>query len=156
MRRTLWLPCALLATLPAFGNEELDRLFDKDVLIVEASQHACYRFDIYLALTDAQRSRGLMFVRELPQTTGMLFLYPGDYAASMWMKNTFISLDIVFARADGTVTNVIRDTEPQSLRTLAATEPVTFVLELNAGVTARLHIDEDSRLIWEPAHGGRD
>jgi uncharacterized membrane protein (UPF0127 family) len=151
-----WLPSFVLVLLiatPAFGNEELDRRFGRDVLIIEASEHACYRFDIYVALNDVQRSRGLMFVRDLPQTTGMLFIYPGDRVASMWMKNTFIPLDIVFARPDGTVTNVIRNTEPQSLKSLASTEPVAFVLELNAGVTERLVIDERSRLVWEPAHG---
>lgn len=150
MTRRLALICALLISSPVFGNEELDGVFGKDVLIVEASQHACYRFDIYVAETDAQRSRGLMFVRDLPDTTGMLFIYPGDYVVSMWMKNTFIPLDMVFARTDGTVTNVIRDTEPQSLKSLASVAPVAFVLELNAGVTARLGIDENSRLIREP------
>ena len=147
------LPCIvalLLAAWPAFGNEELDQRFRKDVLIIEASRHACYRFDVYIAETDAQRSRGLMFVRSMPETTGMLFFYPGDRVASMWMKNTFIPLDIVFARTDGTVTNVISDTEPQSLRSLASSEPVAFVLELNAGVAARLQIDARSRLVWEP------
>ncbi len=152
MTRLLGLLGALLVTLPASGNEELDALFDRDVLIIEASQHACYRIDIYVALTNAQRSRGLMFVRELPETAGMLFVYPGDYVVSMWMKNTYIPLDMVFARTDGTVTNVIRDTEPQSLTSLASTEPVAFVLELNAGTAERLIIDENSRLFWEPAH----
>ena len=138
------------AAVPASANPELDEFFGKDVLIIEASEHACYRFDIYIAATDAQRSRGLMFVRDMPESTGMLFLYSGDHVASMWMKNTFISLDIVFARLDGTVINVIRNTEPQSLKSLSALEPTGFVLELNAGVTERLVIDDRSRLIWEP------
>jgi uncharacterized membrane protein (UPF0127 family) len=156
MTRLLLLTCALLAQMAALGDEDLDRLFDRDTLIIEASEHACYRFDIYVAISDAQRSRGLMFVREMPQTTGMLFVYPGERRASMWMKNTYLPLDMVFARADGTVINVIRDTEPQSLKSLASTEPAVFVLELNAGVTARLHIDEHSRLFWTPAHAGID
>ena len=153
MKWILFFTLALLAAMPVFGNEDLDRIFAKDVLIIEASEHACYRFDIYVAINDAQRSRGLMFVRDLPQTTGMLFIYPGDRVASMWMKNTFIPLDIVFARPDGTVTNVVRNTEPQSLKSLRSNEPVAFVLELNAGVTERLKIDERSRLVWEPAQG---
>ena len=56
---------AVLAT-SALANEELDSRFEKDVLLVEASRWACHRFDIYVAITEAQRSRGLMFVRELP------------------------------------------------------------------------------------------
>jgi uncharacterized membrane protein (UPF0127 family) len=84
--------------------------------------------------------------------TGMLFVYPDARIISMWMKNTYISLDMVFARADGSVATVVHDTEPLSLRTVASSEPVSFVLELNAGTAARLWIDVDSRLFWEQAH----
>ena len=128
---------------------ELDARFGKDVLIVVASKHACYRFDIYLALTSAQRARGLMHVREMPATTGMLFVYEYDDILSMWMKNTYISLDILFIRADGTVASIARETEPLSLRSIASDEPVRFVLELNAGTTERLQIDTDSYIEWE-------
>lgn len=154
MRR--WFLCAamtLLATTPAASDEDLDAAFDKDVLIIEASAFACYRFDIYLAMNNAQRARGLMYVRDLPQTTGMLFVYGVEAFHSMWMKNTFLPLDMVFARSDGTVSSVVQDTEPQSLRSVASIEPVSFVLELNAGTAERLFIDENSRLFWEPGHG---
>jgi len=141
-----------LTSVAAFAaNEELDAFFTKDVLIIQASAHACYRLDIYLAIDNAQRARGLMHVRDLPPKTGMLFVYePGSYI-SMWMKNTYISLDMVFARHDGTVSSIARNTEPLSLRSIASVEPVKFVLELNAGTSERLSIDENSRLIWEPA-----
>ncbi len=138
---------------PAAANEDLDAAFDTDVLIIEASRFACHRFDIYLALDNTQRARGLMHVRSMPQTTGMLFVYESARIRSMWMKNTYIPLDIVFAHADGTVASVASDTEPLSLRSISSGEPVTFVLELNAGTAARLSIDGDSRLFWEPAHG---
>jgi len=151
-----WLACAaiaLLAAKPAAGQEELNAVFAKDVLVVEASALGCYRFDVYLATSREQQLRGLMFVRNMPSTTGMLFVYGTEEFHSMWMKNTYISLDIVFARRDGTVSSVAADTEPLSLRSVASVEPVTFVLELNAGTAAKLFIDEDSRLIWEPVHG---
>ncbi len=154
-RRAVFACLALLAT-PALANEELDASFEKDVLLIEASQWACYRFDIYVAQTESQRNRGLMFVRELPATTGMLFVYAGDRVASMWMKNTFIPLDMLFIRFDGTVSSVIANTEPQSLKSQSAIEPVTFVLELNAGTAARLAIDKNSRIFWEPVHGRDD
>ena len=149
----LSLALALAVTAPSVADEELDAAFEKDVLIIEASAHACYRFDVYLAINNTQRSRGLMFVRELPPMTGMLFVYAGSEIHSMWMKNTFISLDMVFARHDGTVSSVVRHTEPQSLRSIASIEPVMYVLELNAGTTERLFIDENSRLAWDPAGG---
>lgn len=133
------------------ADDDLDAAFDKDVLIIVASAHACYRFDVYLAVSREQTRRGLMFVHDLPLMTGMLFVYRDDDYHSMWMKNTFIPLDMVFARRDGTVSSVIRNTEPQSLRSNSAIEPVRYVLELNAGVTERFSIDNNSRLLWEPA-----
>jgi uncharacterized membrane protein (UPF0127 family) len=56
---------------------------------------------------------------------------------------------MVFARRDGTVSSVVRNTVPQSLESISSVEPVSFVLELNAGTTERLAIDAGSRLIWE-------
>jgi len=149
----LLLAACLAGTDGALADDELDGAFERDVLVIVASERACYRFDIYLALTNQQRGRGLMFVRELPATTGMLFVYENASRLSMWMKNTYISLDMVFARADGSVAWVARDTEPLSLRSIASPEPVNFVLELNAGTADRLAIDENSRLLWEPVRG---
>jgi uncharacterized membrane protein (UPF0127 family) len=151
---TKWVSAAVILVLATgvLADQGLDSRFEKDVLIIEASEHACHRFDIYVAVSAEQRSRGLMFVREMSPSTGMLFVYTNE-PVSMWMKNTYISLDMVFIRADGTVSSVIRNTEPQSLKSLRSIEPVAFVLELNAGVTERLGIDENSRIFWEPAHG---
>ncbi len=149
MRRTFALLLLFIATAVS-GQESLDDAFDRDVLIIDASRHACYRFDIYLALSGAQQRRGLMFVRELPLTSGMLFVYEGEATHAMWMKNTFIPLDIAFIRSDGSIANIAKNTEPQSLRSIRSDGPVTYVLELNAGVTDRLFIDTDSRVLWGP------
>ena len=135
--------------LTAAAQDELDDAFDRDVLVI-AARHACFRFDIYLAITREQQRRGLMFVRDLPMTTGMLFVYSGEAYHSMWMKNTFIPLDILFAKTDGTVSSIEKNTTPQSLKSISSTEPVTYVLELNSGVTDALLIEPGSRLIWEP------
>lgn len=142
-----WLLALLWVPVVAVADAELDRLFGRDILIVAASRPACYRFDIYLAVTPPQRVRGLMFVRELPATTGMLFIYEEDAYLSMWMRNTYISLDMLFVRGDGTVASLVQRTEPLSLRSVVADEPVRYVLELNAGVAARLGIDQQSRLL---------
>jgi uncharacterized membrane protein (UPF0127 family) len=140
---------ALLWSSVATAQDDLDAAFAKDVLVIRASNHACYRLDIYIAATDTQRSRGLMHVRSLPESTGMLFLYDYDARLSMWMKNTFIPLDILFVRADGTVSSIAYDTEPQSLKSISALEPVRYVLELNAGVAEKLSIDQYSRRAWD-------
>lgn len=138
----------LLLSGQSSEDDDLDAAFDKDVLVIAASEHACYVFDIYLALSPEQRSRGLMFVRHLPETTGMLFVYRQPQVLSIWMKNTYISLDILFIRADGTIANIVKDAETLSLKSMRSIEPLNFVLELNAGVTERLKIDTDSRVYF--------
>lgn len=148
IRPVLLLLCLL--ALPAQSQEPLGESFQSDVLVIIAS-HACFRFDIYLAVSPQQQRRGLMFVRELPERTGMLFIYDDERYRSMWMKNTYLSLDMVFARRDGSITNIVEDTVPLSEKSVTSSEPATFILELNAGTTRRLSIDKDSRLVWEPA-----
>ena len=128
----------------------LDAIFERDKLVIVTNDGTRLDFDIYLAMDFEQQRRGLMFVRDLPERTGMLFVYEEEAIHSMWMKNTYIPLDIVFARGDGSVSSVVQDTEPQSLRSLRSIEPVSYVLELNAGVTRRYNIGNKSRLIWSP------
>jgi uncharacterized membrane protein (UPF0127 family) len=148
-RRLIFASALLFAIAANAAADSLEEAFPKDVLIIEASAHACHRFDVYLATSNPQRARGLMHVRHLPPNTGMLFIYEQADYLSMWMKNTYIALDMIFARPDGSISSVVRNTEPMSLRSIAATEPVSFVLELNAGTTERLFIDEKSRLVLE-------
>lgn len=128
----------------------LDDVFERDDLVIVSNDGTRHNFSVYLATSFEQQRRGLMFVRDLPPETGMLFVYDHESLHSMWMKNTYIPLDIVFARRDGTVSSVIHDTEPLSLNSLSAVEPVAYVLELNAGVTRRNKIGAGSRLIWSP------
>ena len=152
MKRILILLALLQAGIAA-ADDDLDEAFDKGVMIIHASEHACYRFDIYIAENDTQRARGLMHVRSLPESKGMIFIYEADRFMSMWMKNTFLPLDILFVRADGTMSSVAYDTEPQSLRSISSLEPVRFVLEINAGVAEKLSIDQYSQIEWERTEG---
>lgn len=126
------------------ASQELDRAFTASSIVIQAGYSGCYRFDVYLALTPEQQRRGLMHVRRLPKYAGMLFAYESDDLHSMWMKNTFIPLDILFVRADGSVASIARMTEPLSLRSISSTEKVRYVLELNGGVAEELGIDSDS------------
>lgn len=143
--------CSPQSTEKSSIGASLDEAFTKDTLTIVNDAGIRHQFDIYLALDPEQQRRGLMFVRQMPLTTGMLFVYESSEVHSMWMKNTYLSLDIIFARTDGTVSSVIRNTEPLSLRSLASTEPVKYVLELNAGAARRFKIGTGSRLLWTPA-----
>jgi len=133
----------------SYDMQDLGEAFGQDVLIIETAENGCFRFNVYLAVSREQQRRGLMFVRDLPPWSGMIFSYERPAFLSMWMKNTYIPLDILFARADGGVSSVQADTEPLSLKPIAAIEPVSYVLELNAGTTARLGIGEGSRLVLD-------
>lgn len=147
----LALICALASAPPIQAEDlpSLDETFDKDVLIIETADQGCFRFDVYLAITQAQQRRGLMFVRDLPEWTGMLFLYERAGVRSIWMKNTYIPLDILFARGDGTVSSIRSNAEPLSLKSMSAIEPINYVLELNSGTAERLSIKVGSRFIVE-------
>jgi len=134
------------------GVASLDSVFDQGTLTIESDDGAHHEFDIYLAIDTDQQRRGLMFVRKMPENTGMLFIYEHSERHSMWMKNTYIPLDLVFARADGTVSSVIHDTQPLSLMSQSSIEAVNYVLELNAGTARRLNIGRKSRLTWEPSN----
>ena len=142
----------LAAVATAQELPPLDETFERDVLVVDGST-ACHRFDVYLALTRQQQRRGLMFVRDLPTTTGMLFVYSRSADVSIWMRNTLISLDIVFARSGGDISFIHRNAETQSDRSISPNEPSQYVLELNAGVTERLGIEPGSRLLIDYLDG---
>ncbi|MCH9695654.1 MAG: DUF192 domain-containing protein [Gammaproteobacteria bacterium] len=138
------------------ADSNLDEFFGKSELIIEADDGKQHRFDVYLATEFDQQRRGLMFVRSLADNTGMLFVYDDDAMHSMWMKNTFIPLDMLFIRSDGTVSSVIRDTQPLSLESRGSVEPVRYVLELKGGAARRLGIGKASRMIWDGNHDVRE
>ena len=125
--------CALALALlaPEIRAADDSRL----VLVTRTGRHD---FTVEVARTEAQRAKGLMFRRSLPPDAGMLFDFPGERYVSMWMKNTYIPLDMVFFRADGTVVSVARDTTPFSEEPIPSGGPAKAVLELNAGTAARI------------------
>lgn len=138
--------CSAPAETSASDDTSLDGSFERATLVIEANDGVQHEFNVYLATEFEQQRRGLMFVRQMDKDAGMLFIYEDSEIHSMWMKNTYISLDLVFARADGSVSSVIQDAQPLSLKSLGSTEAVNYVLELNAGTARRLGIGRGSRL----------
>lgn len=128
------------------AGDGLDDVFSRTDITVINDDGVEYTFDVYLALNYEQKQRGLMYVRDLPDKSGMLFVYDDAALHSMWMKNTYIPLDMIFAREDGSVSSVIHDTTPLSLVPQGATESVNYVLELNGGMARRLKIGSDSTI----------
>lgn len=120
--------------------------FARSPLIIE-TRGGTKRFEVWHADSPARRSQGLMFVERLAPGTGMLFVYGAPGTVSMWMKNTLIPLDMLFVAADGRVTRIARNTKPRSLATISSMGPVTGVLEIGGGESARLGIDTGDRIV---------
>ncbi len=97
-------------------------------------------FTVEIADTEATRERGLMFRQRLPENHGMLFDFGQPQPVSMWMKNTYIPLDMLFIRSDGTIAYIAENTVPKSLDTIGITEPVRAVLELPGGTAKQKDI----------------
>ena len=113
---------------------------------------ARHDFRIELAVTPEQRAQGLMHRRSLAPDAGMLFVYARTREVAMWMKNTFVSLDMLFISAEGEVVRIAERTEPLSLTTIRSGSPVKGVLEVVAGTVARLGIRPGDRIL-HPAFG---
>lgn len=98
------------------------------------------KFDVEVAADWRSQEYGLMNRKSLPRHTGMIFDFGSPSMTSFWMKNTLISLDMIFIRQDGTISSVAPDAVPMSLTSIPSTEPVLAVLEIGGGEAARLGI----------------
>lgn len=132
----------------------LDRFFPRAHLQIATPDARQHGFQVWVADNDARRARGFMHIEQLDADAGMLFLFPRQGRIAMWMKNTHVSLDMLFVRADGTVDHVVEHTEPLSLETIESANPVTAVIELKAGTAARLGIRAGAQVV-HPAFGSR-
>ena len=107
------------------------------------------RFDIELAVTPKERSRGLMYRESMPSRSGMLFIFDPPQAVSFWMKNTLIPLDMIFVDRTGMVTRVHENAIPGDLSSIAGGDSVYAVLEINAGLANRYAIRPGTQLRHE-------
>jgi uncharacterized membrane protein (UPF0127 family) len=97
-----------------------------------------YQFLVEVMRTEAQRERGLMFRRHLPQDRGMLFDFGAERPVAMWMKNTYLPLDMIFIAKSGKVVALAQNAEPMSERIIPSGVPVSSVLEVNGGTAAKI------------------
>lgn len=116
-------------------------------LTVEAGGQV-HHFRVEIARTAQDQARGLMFRTEMGPDEGMLFPRARAEPASFWMKNTVLSLDIIYIGPDRRVLNVAANTVPYSLDPILSDGPVIAVLELNAGRAAQLAIGPGSLVSW--------
>lgn len=106
-------------------------------------------FRVWVADTPARQQQGLMFVRSMPADRGMLFPQDPPRVMSMWMKNTYLPLDMVFIGEGGVIIGIAAHTTPLSLDIVSSPGPVTAVLELNAGEAERRGIRTGDKVVWK-------
>lgn len=128
---------AFFALVPSAGLFAQDAALSKIEPLTIATEDDAVMFTVEIADTDALRARGLMFRQRLPEDRGMLFDFQEPRPVSMWMKNTYIPLDMLFIRKDGTIAYIAENTVPKSLDTVGISEPVLAVLELAGGVAKK-------------------
>jgi uncharacterized protein len=95
-------------------------------------------FDVEVADTEPKRQQGLMFRRKLEADRGMIFLFDGEQSISMWMKNTYIPLDMVFIADDWRIVHIAEDAEPFSTDIIPSVRPASRVLEIAGGQAKKL------------------
>jgi uncharacterized membrane protein (UPF0127 family) len=118
------------------------------------TRNGVHVFDVELAVTPDQRSKGLMFRKELPEGRGMLFDFAEETVISMWMRNTYIPLDMIFIRADGRIARIAQNTTPLSEAIISSGAPVKGVLEVIAGTAKKFGIAPGDR-VAHPIFRGR-
>lgn len=156
MKRAFLLVVVLLSvvTLPG-GNgpsgvfaQRMDNLvtFSREALTIRSGDKT-HKFSVELALNSRQHTQGLMFRRRMAPDAGMLFVYRREEPTAMWMKNTFIPLDMLFIARDGTVRRIAERTVPMSETVIPSGGPVVAVLELNAGTASRLGLKPGDKVV---------
>ena len=101
---------------------------------------------VELAISQREKSKGLMYRKELSNSDGMLFIWKNEDKRCMWMKNTYIPLDLGFFREDMTLIEV-KDLFPRSLESVCSSEPAKYALEVTKGWFSSHNIGKNSKMV---------
>lgn len=151
-RAAIAVAIAILVACAAWAAAALER-FDTAPLTIETAERSI-TLTVELADSGAQKAQGLMFRRTLAEDHGMLFDYGAPKTIRMWMRNTFIPLDMIFIGADGRVVDIAERTTPMSERIIASRAPARAVLEVNGGAADRWGVAVGDRVLtprWSQA-----
>ena len=134
-----------LARAQAGPPEDL-AAFPSGALEIREGKQVKHTLRVWLADTPRRQAQGLMYVRSLPALRGMLFVHPEPREITMWMKNTYIPLDMVFIDASGRVQQIVERTRPHSLEVIRSAAPALAVLEIGGGEARRLGLRKGQRV----------
>jgi uncharacterized protein len=147
-----WLLASLVAVLGVFALPAARAATFQPLEIVTKS--GVHVFSVEMATTEEEKTTGLMYRKELPDGKGMLFDFSPEQQVSMWMKNTYIPLDMIFIRADGRILRIAENTEPLSTKIISSGGLAKGVLEVIAGTAQKYGIQPGDR-VAHPLFNGR-
>lgn len=104
--------------------------------------------DIELAETREEISYGMMYRKSMDPETGMLFLMGDERPQSFYMKNTYVSLDIIFINQDLEIVSIQKNAEPLNEKSLPSEGPASYVLEVKGGFSDQYGIGKGTRVLW--------
>ena len=137
---------------PAMAQSEAQARLETEKLVL-ATATGRYEFEVEIADEPQEQAVGLMHRESMPPRHGMLFDFGVSRMVTMWMRNTILSLDMIFIREDGTIARIAERTTPYSETVIPSGEPVRYVLELNAGMARMIGLKPSDRAIG-PRFGG--
>jgi uncharacterized protein len=147
-----WMVLAVAVALCAFAGAAARAASVQPLEIV--TKNGVQVFSVEMATTEEEKETGLMYRKELPDGKGMLFDFSPEQQVSMWMKNTYIPLDMIFIRADGRILRIAENTEPLSTKIIPSGGPAKGVLEVIAGTAKKYGIEPGDR-VAHPLFNGR-
>ncbi|CAM5766932.1 hypothetical protein LMIY3S_01989 [Labrys miyagiensis] len=127
------------------ASEAEDGVFEPLSIMTASGKHD---FQVEVMRTDDEQQRGMMFRRSLDDDKGMLFPFPTERVATFWMENTYVPLDMIFIKGDGTIQRIEKRAEPLSTRTISSGAPVLAVLEVVGGLADRLGVKPGDKVAY--------
>jgi uncharacterized protein len=119
---------------------------DGKLTLTPANNSRQISLDIEIADNDNERMQGLMYRQSMQENEGMLFIFPNEEPRSFWMKNTYISLDIIYINSQKEIVSIQKYTQPKSTYSIPSERPAMFVLEVNAGFTDKNGINAGDKI----------
>lgn len=130
-----------------YALQELEN-WEKNMIQISNSSGHFHTFEVYIADSNTKRKKGLMYIESLPNNHGMLFKFDSPRIASIWMKNTYISLDLIFIDKNQTIVKIHNNAEPFNLNSISSKLKVKWVLEINGGLAEELGINPGNKIIF--------
>ncbi|MBB3134053.1 hypothetical protein FHS26_001769 [Rhizobium pisi] len=143
--RSAILALFFMVALPALAEEQVR--FEKEPLLIQNVAGKMLHFTVEIATTEEQRARGLMFRKTMADDAGMIFDFGQSRRVAMWMENTILPLDMLFADDTGTIRHIKENAKPYSRDIIDSMGEVKYVVELNAGIVAKLGIKPGDKIV---------